>query len=248
MKRRFLAVIAGLCMLAAAGFSFAESIEVLEYSLNAASVIFAEFECSHQHDAACFVLKCLHTAHDDVCGYIEGDAEAICTHACSGESDCLSISCTHVCAEECQQTVREAQSVSDQVEETENPASEDEVPDGAESFEEADAEEDVSYRVIIPSSIELDRGGGALTIQASELQNLRSVLTVSVFSENDFYLLSSDGSSVAYMLMKDETAIHNGDAAAVFQEDGSQTLSFRIDEIPQAGIYKDTLTFSISLN
>ena len=131
---------------------------------------------------------------------------------------------------------------------------------GAEKFEQlfsyfnnmvapaSDVESEAYYVVSIPSAVAIDKDGGSLTIQASEIGNLTGTLRVTVSSLNDFRLVSDSGKSIAYTLKNGNGIVLNHGIAAEFAEAGKETLNFQPESTDGNGLYADTLTFTVTVN
>lgn len=107
-----------------------------------------------------------------------------------------------------------------------------------------------TYTVTIPTLVELDN---AVEIKAEHvLTEANKVLMVAITgtdqSANAFALSTKDGATIRYEVQKEDKSIMELHTPILFEEDGSEMLSFVKTKTNQmyAGRYKGTLTFTIS--
>ena len=224
-------------------------------------------ECRHEcsEELGCTTersLACLHL-HDTACGYAAATPAVACAHTCTEETGCLTIVCLHKhdelcgfteavdgtpCGFICQECAQPTPTPEPDETATPEP-SEAATPEPAPTDEPPAAQsEEPTYLITFPASLVLDVDGGITQIEASGVMNLAEgeAICVTAHSANGFEL-RGENDAVAYTLSIGGEAIANGGVVAQFAADGTQQLEFAVTGVPRAGLYTDTLTFTVCL-
>ena len=111
---------------------------------------------------------------------------------------------------------------------------------------------DVRFMVTIPKSVTLtdSTAGTPFEISASDVHLLfQTAIAVSIDGSSELKVTSDEGAELPYTIMKGSDSCSPGDKVAVFDNDDSESLTFKIDPnaVQYAGEYDGTLTFNISV-
>lgn len=113
---------------------------------------------------------------------------------------------------------------------------------------------DPAYIVTIPADVTLtltgDSYAGSGEITAKEVRiGKDQAITVTVASNNNFVLTSGENATLPYTLQIGNTALPASNVVASFTTDTAEqtvTLNYSAQDPEFAGVYRDTLTFTIS--